>query len=78
MASGSSSTQSTVARREERPANDEVGGASRKKARMEVELELDVFYNPALRAYVGWENVSQPWSTETAMEYICFAHFDHL
>ena len=68
MASGSGSTQSTVARMEERPANDELSGAPRKKARMEVELELDVFYNPALRAYAGWKNVPYPSSVETVMK----------
>ena len=60
------------------PVNDELGEAPRKKARTEVDLELDVFYNPALRAYAGWENVPQPWSTETAMKYVNFAHFDCL
>ena len=39
---------------EKRPANNELGGAPRKKARTEVELELDVFYNPALRAYMPY------------------------
>ena len=78
MASGSGSTQSMVARMEERPTNDELGGAPRKKARTEVELELDVFYNLALRAYAGWENVPQPWSAETTMEYVSLAHFDCL
>ena len=78
MASGNGSTQSMVARREERPANDELGGAPRKKTRLEAELELDVFYNPALRAYAGWENVPQPWSVETSMKYVNFAHFDCL
>ena len=51
--SGSSSAQSTVARMEGTPANDELGGAPRKKTRTEVDLELDIFYNPALRAYAG-------------------------
>ena len=60
MASGSSSAQSTVARMEGTPANDELGGALRKKAYTEVDLELDIFYNPTLRAYAGWENVPQP------------------
>ena len=78
MANGSGSTQSTVTRREERPANDELSGAPRKKARTKVELELDVFYNPTLRAYVGWDNVPQPWSAEIAMKYVNFAHFDRL
>ena len=78
MASGSGSTQSMVARMEERPANDELGGAPRKKACMEVDLELDVFYNRALRAYAGWENVPQPWSAETTMNYVNFAHIDRL
>ena len=59
-------------------ANDELGGAPRKKARTKVDLELDVFYNLALRAYAGWENVPQPWSVETAMKYVNFAHFDLL
>ena len=67
-----------MARRKKKLANDELGGAPRKKAHTEVELELNVFYNPALRAYVGWENVPQPWSAETAMKYINFAHFDRL
>ena len=57
MASGSGSAQPTVARMEETPVNDELGGAPRKKACTKVELELDVFYNPALRAYAGWKNV---------------------
>ena len=57
MASGSGSAQSTVARIEGTPTNDELGGAPRKKARTKVDLELDVFYNPALREYAGWENV---------------------
>ena len=78
MASGSDSTQSTVARMEERPANDELGRVPRKKARTEVDLELDVFYNPALRAYAGWDNVPQPWLVEIAMKYVNFAHFDRL
>ena len=78
MASSSGSTQSTVARMEERPANDKRGSASRKKARKEVVLELDVFHNLALAAYAGWENVPQRWSAETAMEYVSFVHFDFL
>ena len=78
MANGSSSAQPMVARMEERLANDKLGGAPRKKARTEVDLELDVFYNPALRAYAGWKNVPQPWSVETTMKYVNFAHFDCL
>ena len=76
--SGSGSAQSTVARMEGTPANDELGGAPRKKARTEVDLELDIFYNPALRAYAGWENVPQPWTAETAMKFVNFTHFDRL
>ena len=53
MASGRGSTQSMVARMVERPTNDELGGAPRKKARTKVDLELDIFYNPMLRAYAG-------------------------
>ena len=74
MASSSGSTGSMVARREERPANDELGGAPKKKACKEADLELDVFNNPILRAYAGWENVPQPWLAE----YVSFAHFDRL
>ena len=78
MASGSGSAQPTVAGIEEMPANDELGGALRKKARTELDLELDVFYNPVLRAYAGWENVPQPLLAETAIKYVIFAHFNHL
>ena len=78
MASGNGSAQSTVARMEGMLANDELGRAPRKKARTKVDLELDIFYNPVLRAYVGWENVPQPWTAETAMKFVNFAHFDRL
>ena len=78
MASGSGSAQPMVARMEETLANDELGKAPRKKAHTEVDLELDVFYNPTLRAYVGWENVPQPWLAETIMKYVNFAHFYRL
>ena len=79
MASGSGSIRSTMARRrDERLANDELGGASKRIAHKEVDLELDVFDNPTLRAYAGWENVPQPWSAETTMEYVSFTHFDCL
>ena len=78
MASSSVSAQLTVARMEGTPANDELGRAPRKKAYTEVDLELDVCYNLALRAYAGWENVLQPWSAKTAMKYVNFAHFDCL
>ena len=78
MASGSGSAQSTVARMEGTPTNDELGGAPRKKARTKMDLELDIFYNPMLRAYAGWENVPKPWTAETAMKFVNFAHFDRL
>ena len=78
MASDNGSAQSTVARMEERSVNDELGGAPRKKADTKVNLELDVFYNPALRAYAGWENVPQPWLAQTAMKDVNFVHFDRL
>ena len=68
MASGSGSTQSTMARKVERPSNDELGGAPKKKVCKEGGLELDVFNNPMLRAHAGWKNVPQPWSVETVME----------
>ena len=41
-------------------------------------MELDVFNNPTLRAYAGWKNLPQPWSTKTSMEYVNFAHFNCL
>ena len=78
MASDSGSTSSMVAKRKERLTNDKLGYAPAKKPRKEADLELDVFNNLALRAYVGWENVPQPWSIETAMEYVSFAYFDCL
>ena len=67
MANNSGSTQSMMTIMEERPANYGLGYASRKKAYKEVDLKLDVFNNPTLRAYVGWEKVPQPWSVEIAM-----------
>ena len=76
MTSGSDSAQHIVARMKGMPPNDELGGAPRKKARTKVDLELDVFYNLALRACAGWENVPQPWSAEIAIKYVNFAHFD--
>ena len=65
-------------RGEERLANDELDCTPEKKVHKEADLELDVFNNPALRAHTGWKNVPQPWSVETVMEYVSFAHFDCL
>ena len=47
------------------------------KARV-ANLELDVFHNPKLHAYPGWEQQPQPWSVATAMKYVGFPHFDCL
>ena len=60
MASGSGNVQHTVARMEGTPANDELGGVPRKKARTEVDLELDVFYNPAMK-YINFAHFDRLW-----------------
>ena len=60
------------------PGGDGTGGSAGKRARKEVDLELEIFHNPTLRAYPGWENEPQPWSAATAMEYVGFSHFDRL
>ena len=41
-------------------------------------MELDVFHNPELLAYPGWEQQPSPWSVATAMKYVGFPHFDRL
>ena len=56
---------------------DEDGDGGKKKRRV-VDLELDVFHNPELLAYPGWEQQPPPWSVATAMKYVGFPHFDHL
>ena len=56
---------------------DEDGDKGKKKRRV-VDLELDVFHNPELLAYPGWEPQPPPWSVATAMKYVGFPHFDRL
>ena len=56
---------------------DEDGDGGKKKRRV-VDLELDVFHNPELFAYPGWEQQPQPWSVATTMKYVGFPHFDRL
>lgn len=34
---------------------------SGKKARKEVDLEMDIYLNHEIRAYPGWESEPQPW-----------------
>ena len=58
-------------------AGDGDGDGGKKKC-SRADLELDVFYNPELLAYSGWDQQPQPWSVATAMKYIRFPHFDHL
>ena len=53
----------------------ETGG--KKKCKV-ADLELEIFHNPYLRAYTGWEQQPQPWSIATAMKYVGFFHFDCL
>ena len=56
---------------------DEDGDGGKKKRRV-VDLELDVFHNPELLAYPGWEQQPPPWLVATAMKYVGFPHFDRL
>ena len=56
---------------------DEDGDGSKKKHRV-ADLELDIFYNLELLAYLRWEQQPQPWSVATAMKYVGFPHFDRL
>lgn len=51
---------------------------SGKKARKEVDLEMDIYLNHEIRAYPGWESEPQPWSAATAMTHVSFPHFDRL
>ena len=55
----------------------EDGDGGKKKLRM-ADLELDVFHNPELLAYLGWEQQQPPWLVATAMKCIGFPHFDRL
>ena len=56
---------------------DEDGDGGKKKRRV-ADLELDVFHNPELLVYPGWEQQPQPWSVAMAMKYVGFPHFDRL
>ena len=58
-------------RRATDPVGDNDGNGGKKKCRM-VELELEIFHNPELRAYPGWKQQPQPWSTATALKYVGF------
>ena len=53
------------------------GDGGRKK-RSRTDLELDIFHNPELLAYLRWEQQPQPWLVATAMKYVGFPHFDRL
>ena len=41
-------------------------------------LEWDVYDDGTQKARTCWENVPQPWSAKTAMQYVGFPHFDRL
>ena len=41
-------------------------------------LEWDVYDDDTQKTKPGWENVPQPWSAKTAMQYVGFPHFDRL
>ena len=56
---------------------DEDGDGGKKKHRV-ADLELNIFYNPELLAYPGWEQQPQPWSVAMAMKYVGFPYFDRL
>ena len=56
---------------------DKDGDGGKKKHKV-ADLELDVFHNLELLAYLGWEQQPQPWSVATAMKYVGFPHFDRL
>ena len=56
---------------------DEDGDEGKKKRRV-VDMELDVFHNPELLEYPGWEQQPPPWSVATTMKYVGFPHFDRL
>ena len=64
-------------RRETHTVGGGDGDGGKKKHRV-ADLELDVFYNPELHAYLGWEQQPQPWSVVTTMKYVGFPHFDRL
>lgn len=53
-------------------------GCSRGHGRKAADLEWNVYDDPSQKARVGWENVPQPWSAKTAMQYVGFPHFDRL
>ena len=59
------------------PVGDSDGDDGKKKRKM-LDLELEIFQNPELRAYSGWEQQPQPWSAATAMTYLGFVHFDRM
>ena len=54
------------------------GGGSVKKPRRAANLELEIFQNPNLLAYPGWENEPEPWTCATAQIYVGFPHIDRL
>ena len=62
-----------------RRSSEEGGSGSGKKARRcPTSLELEIFHDPNLRAYNGWENEPEPWTAATAQKYVGFPHFDRL
>lgn len=53
-------------------------GGSGKKQRRPANLELEIFHDPNLLAYNGWETEPEPWTASTAQAYVGFPHFDRL
>ena len=64
-------------RRATHAAKDRDGDEGKKKRRV-VDLELDVFHNPELHAYSGWEHQPHRWLVAIAMKYVGFPYFDRL
>jgi hypothetical protein len=53
-------------------------GGHKSHGRKAAGLEWDVYNDNTQKARAGWENVPQPWSAKTAMQYVGFPHFDRL
>ena len=60
--------------------SDMASGSGKHKSygRKAAGLEWDVYDDNTQKARTGWGNVSQPWSTRTAMQYVGFPHSDRL
>ena len=54
----------------------DLGAGSSKKSKKAADLELEIYRDPDLLAYGGWEGLSEPWTCQQAYEHISFAHLD--